>query len=485
MPGESALGQGPGDRASERDPRGALAELAAVARVSALQPLSPISEGVAAEIREFAETLRVLFGALGVSLNRLAALLHSDAGTVSRYLSGKRIPPPDFIDGLCKAVYDTKGSLVTAEVQELVHEQFLTALREYNPARYEVQRLTDLLRAAAQEKQQFQITAAALEEAIASRNEKIYALELEGRQLRLAWARAEGRLEEEQEQRMRLQETIDSLYTQVSYLKQQLLSAQRRAAEAEGHCRELEARLDAAGALLRNEDQGATAPRETSAVSQSAAAFGAGTAALSSRPGWWHAYDGVMPRWFQLYVGMEDAARSMQVYETQVVPGLLQTDEYAAAVISVDHQQEQTEQLMALRKQRQRRFRDGELELMLVLDEAALRRPIGGTAVHLQQLRYLREVCANPSTLALRVLPYKAGAHVALTGFSILQFAEHDLPDVVYVENLTGALYIDDEAKVGAYMLAIDHLIAVAAAPHQTIGILEQIIAEMETRTDP
>jgi transcriptional regulator with XRE-family HTH domain len=126
--------------------------------------------------------LRVLLVLLGiwqgVSLNRLAALLHSDPGTVSRYLSGKRIPPPDFIDGLCKAVYDSKGSLVTAEVQELVHEQFLAALRGYNPARYEVQRLTDLLRAAAQEKQQFQITAAALEEAIASRNEKIYALEL-------------------------------------------------------------------------------------------------------------------------------------------------------------------------------------------------------------------------------------------------------------------------------------------------------------------
>lgn len=98
-----------------------LTELATLARVSTPQPLSPIPDGVPDEIRVFAETLRVLFGALGISLNRLAALLHSDPGTVSRYLSGKRIPPPDFIEGLCKAIYDAKGSMITEQVHELVH----------------------------------------------------------------------------------------------------------------------------------------------------------------------------------------------------------------------------------------------------------------------------------------------------------------------------------------------------------------------------
>lgn len=107
----------------------------------------------------------MLFGALGMSLNRLAALLHSDPGTVSRYLSGKRIPPKGFIDGLCKAVYNAKGSVVTEQVHQLVHEQFLAALRAHNPARYEVQRLTDLLQVAAQEKRRYEITVAALEEA--------------------------------------------------------------------------------------------------------------------------------------------------------------------------------------------------------------------------------------------------------------------------------------------------------------------------------
>jgi MinD-like ATPase involved in chromosome partitioning or flagellar assembly/transcriptional regulator with XRE-family HTH domain len=280
MSGESASGQ------SDRRERGELAELAALARVSPLPPLSPIPDGVAPEIRDFAETLRILFRATGMSLNRLAALLHSDPGTVSRYLSGQRIPPPDFIAGLCKAVYDVKGSLITEQVQEFVHEQFLVALREHNPARYEVQRLTDLLEVAAQKRRQYEITVAALEEAIASRNERIYALELEGRQLRSSWIDAEGLLEQERERRKRLEQTIESLYTQVTYFKEQLLSAQQRAMEAEGRCRELEAQLDAAGALLQAEDQptggAGLAGQQNSGFPAGAAVTGTDTA--DSRP---------------------------------------------------------------------------------------------------------------------------------------------------------------------------------------------------------
>jgi amidase len=246
------------DGAGEDCPPRELAELAALARVSS-QPLTPIPDTVPPKIRDFAETLRLLFGALNMSLNRLAALLHSDPGTVSRYLSGKRIPPPDFIDRLCKAVYDIKGALITEQVEEHVHRLFLVALREHNPARYEIQRLTDLLQVAAQEKRQYEITVAALEEAIASRNEKIYALEREGRQLRSGWARSEVILEEERRHREHLQQTIETLYTQVSYFKEQLLSAQQRATQAENRCRELEARLDAAGALLPDDDQPAAA----------------------------------------------------------------------------------------------------------------------------------------------------------------------------------------------------------------------------------
>jgi chromosome segregation ATPase len=133
-------------------------------------------------------------------------------------------------------------------VQELVHEQFLAALREHNPARYEVQRLTDLLQVAVQEKRQHQVTVSALQEAIASGNDKIYTLELGSRQLQAAWVRNEQLLEDERRQRAQLQETLDDLYRQVSNLKEQLSLAQRRAVGAEDHCRELERGLDAAGA---------------------------------------------------------------------------------------------------------------------------------------------------------------------------------------------------------------------------------------------
>src|SRR5271168_1243543 len=94
----------------------------------------------------------------------------------------------------------------------------------------------------------------------------------------------------------------------------------------------------------------------------------------SNRPGWWHRYNDILPDWFQAYVGMEEAARSIRVYEAQFIPGLLQTEEYASSVISLgDHPVEQAERLVVLRKERQRRFRDGRLKLWVVLDEAALR----------------------------------------------------------------------------------------------------------------
>ena len=131
----------------------------------------------------------------------------------------------------------------------------------------------------------------------------------------------------------------------------------------------------------------------------------------SNRPGWWHRYNDILPDWFQAYVGMEEAARSIRVYEAQFIPGLLQTEEYATAVISLgDFPLEQAERLVVLRKERQRRFREGKLKLWVILDEAALRRPVAGTAVQLDQLRYLRKACANP-TLTLQVIPYGAGGH--------------------------------------------------------------------------
>jgi transcriptional regulator with XRE-family HTH domain len=200
----------------------------------------------------------------------------------------------------------------------------------------------------------------------------------------------------------------------------------------------------------------------------------------SNRPGWWHRYNDILPDWFQAYVGMEEAARSIRVYEPQFIPGLLQTEEYATAVISFgDFPIEQAERLVVLRKERQRRFRDGKLKLWIIIDEAALRRPIAGTAAQLDQLRYLREACKSP-TLSLQILPYAAGGYATPSGFSILRFAERDLPDVVYVENLTSALYLDKQTDVDRYLLAMERLAVLAHTPTQTLRRLDEIIEQLE-----
>jgi PAS domain S-box-containing protein len=245
-------------RRAEAGPPGGHSGLVAIAGVSASQTLSPLPADLPPEIRDLAETLRVLFGSLNMSLNRLAALLHSDAGTISRYLSGRRMPPPGFIDALCKAVYDARGSLITADVQELVHERFLVALKAHSPVHYEVQRLTDLLQAAAQEKQQYEIIISALRDAIASKNDKLYQLELEGRRLRSSWDNSESLLEEERAHRKYLQQAIGDLCAEVAALKEQLAATQNRAAVAEERCQELEDKLDSAGALLPDESMRVT-----------------------------------------------------------------------------------------------------------------------------------------------------------------------------------------------------------------------------------
>ncbi|HEY1701392.1 MAG TPA: helix-turn-helix transcriptional regulator [Trebonia sp.] len=204
----------------------------------------------------------------------------------------------------------------------------------------------------------------------------------------------------------------------------------------------------------------------------------------ANRPGWWQRYHDILPEWFQAYVGMEEAARSIRVYEPQFVPGLLQTENYASSVISLgDFPIEEAERHVILRKERQRRFRDGKLKLWVVVDEAALRRPVAGTDVQLEQLRYLREQCERPA-LTLQVIPYGVGGHAAPNGFSILRFAERDLPDVVYVENLTSALYLDKQAEVDRYLLAMERLNIVASEPQRTPVIIDRIMGELKAAAD-
>lgn len=202
----------------------------------------------------------------------------------------------------------------------------------------------------------------------------------------------------------------------------------------------------------------------------------------ANSPGWWHRYGDVLPGWFETYVGLEEAAALIRTYELQFIPGLLQTEDYARAVISLGNSSappEEIEQRVGLRITRQKLLaRGGAPRLWAVVDEAALRRPIGGRDVMRGQIERLIEAAKMPGVI-LQVLPFRVGGHTAEAGaFTILRFPESDLPDVVYVEQLTSALYLDRRDDVDSYMEAMERLCVVSAPPDNTAEILSRILQE-------
>ena len=202
-------------------------------------------------------------------------------------------------------------------------------------------------------------------------------------------------------------------------------------------------------------------------------------ASRANQPGWWHRYHDVLPPWFQAYIGLEESAHSIRSYDAQFVPGLLQTEEYAAAVLALgDFSLDEAERLVVLRKERQRRFAAGGTRLWAIIDEVALRRPVGGPAVLCRQLAYLRETCDQP-WLTIQITPFPAVSHAAPGSFSILRFADPALPDMVYAEQLNSATYIDKRAEVEPYLLALERLSLVSATPADSADILGAIVAEV------
>jgi transcriptional regulator with XRE-family HTH domain len=186
-------------------------------------------------------------------------------------------------------------------------------------------------------------------------------------------------------------------------------------------------------------------------------------ASQANQPGWWHRYTDVLPGWFHAYVGLEESAESIRSYDSQFVPGLLQTADYAAAVIALgEFSADETERLVLLRKERQRRFLSAGQRLEAIVDETALRRPVGTAGQMRAQLEYLDSLSAH-SSVALRVLPFP-GAYTAPGSFSILRFGPADLPDIVYVEQLTSAMYLDKRSDVDRYTEVIDKLSAASAS---------------------
>jgi transcriptional regulator with XRE-family HTH domain len=203
-------------------------------------------------------------------------------------------------------------------------------------------------------------------------------------------------------------------------------------------------------------------------------------ASRANQPGWWHQYHDVLPSWFQSYVGLEESAESIRSYDAQFIPGLLQTEEYAAAVLALgDFSLDEAERLVVLRKERQRRFTSGAMRLWAIIDEVALRRPVGGVAVLRAQLEYLIEACQQ-ERLTLQVTPFAAVGHAAPGAFSIMRFADPDMPDMIYVENLASALYIDKPPEVGRYLLAMERLSIISAPPADSAEILRAILTNLE-----
>jgi len=182
----------------------------------------------------------------------------------------------------------------------------------------------------------------------------------------------------------------------------------------------------------------------------------------ANTPGWWQQYSDILPKWFELYVGLEEAASIIRTYEVQFVHGLMQTEDYARAVILIANAHAPAAEIdrrVSLRMKRQQLLtHPGAPELWSVLDEAALRRPLAGPQVMRAQLEHLLEISDLPN-VTLQIVPFHAGPHAAAGGpFTILRFPEPDLADVVYLEQLNSALYLDQPDDVLGYMTVMNQL---------------------------
>ncbi|MCC8248491.1 helix-turn-helix domain-containing protein [Saccharothrix luteola] len=203
-------------------------------------------------------------------------------------------------------------------------------------------------------------------------------------------------------------------------------------------------------------------------------------AKVAKKRGWWHVYGDVLFDWFSEYVVLESEATAVNIFEIDLIPGLFQTPAYSywsMRAYAPDASDEVINKRAELRQTRQRRVEDGSLSVWAIVDEAALRRAVGGREVHLEQLNHLSKVVERPN-VTLQVLPFGKGQHMAMgTAFRLLKFL--DFPSVVYMENLTGGLYLDEEAEVERYSLVLDHLRATALDPQESIALIRRVIGDL------
>lgn len=203
----------------------------------------------------------------------------------------------------------------------------------------------------------------------------------------------------------------------------------------------------------------------------------------ASHRGWWSTYGDALPAWFQGYVGLEDGARSLMIYQSDLIPGLMQTDEYAEAIIRAHRptlDTDEVERQLAARTTRQALLAQPDpLEVWVVLDEAALRRMVGGRDTMLAQLRRLEQLADLPN-ITLQVLPFAQGAHASMgTSFHRLTFPEQDAQDIVYIEDLTSSQYLEEPGDIERYMLVADHLRASALPPEASTSFIRRIADDL------
>jgi hypothetical protein len=200
----------------------------------------------------------------------------------------------------------------------------------------------------------------------------------------------------------------------------------------------------------------------------------------SNLPGWWQSYSDILPHWVEPYFGLEAAASIIREYELQFVPGLLQTEAYARAVIRLGTSVAEDEIVRRAQARVSRQEilrRDSPPTIWAVMDESALHRVIGGPEVMKEQLRHLLDMCDHPA-VTVQILSFSAGAHRAMGGaFTILRYNEPDLRDVVFIEQLTSALYLDKQAEVDSYLEVIEEVCLQAEPSAKTPAILRSVLA--------
>jgi transcriptional regulator with XRE-family HTH domain len=200
-----------------------------------------------------------------------------------------------------------------------------------------------------------------------------------------------------------------------------------------------------------------------------------------SVPGWWQAYGDAVPAWVKPYLGLEQAARLIRSYDVQFVSGLLQTPEYARAVFSLPGASpgERAERQLAVRMRRQEILHRADApHLWAVIDESALRRPVGGTAVMRAQIEHLLEI-SRLRHVNIQVLPFRVVGHAVGGPVILLRFAGDQLPDVVYLEQLTSAIYPSSPSDLTYYWDLLNQLATEADPPIASSMILDQIRREL------